>query len=457
MYEGKNISERYQRMGFKRIDVRDIDGFKLGNAENQSAGTGCTVIISENGAVAGVDVRGGGPATRETDLLKSENTVQAVNAVVLSGGSAFGLEAGSGVMKLLEEKGIGFKVGERNVPIVTQASLYDLDVGSGDVRPDLNMGAQACINAYEGIFDHGNHGAGTGASVGKFYGMDRAMKSALGTFACSDDVLEVGAITAVNAFGDVYNGNNNIIAGLLSKDKEYIKGSISVMKNHVHGEGGPEAPDIRDPFKNDEIVVTNEVDDDGDVNTEIDELSIKHDITEQQYSADIQTAKTSDYEAVSEEIEDNKEDSRSEIDEIESKFEELRSELESNAEHHDTLFKEDSVQGEPDHEPIPVEEMGYDVPLNTTLSCLITNAKLTKTQANKLASILHDGFARAIKPVHGTLDGDAIFVMTTNQVEVNFDAFAALATDILQYSVIDGALAATDAYGLKASRSIIGK
>ena len=360
-------------------------------------------------------------------------------------------------MKYLEEKGIGFKVGERNVPIVTQASLYDLDVGSGDVRPDLNMGAQACINAYEGIFDHGNHGAGTGASVGKFYGMDRAMKSALGTFACSDDVLEVGAITAVNAFGDVYNGNNNIIAGLLSKDKEYIKGSISVMKNHVHGEGGPEAPDIRDPFKNDEIVVTNEVDDDGDVNTEIDELTIKHDITDQQNSADIQTVKTSDYESVSEEIEDNKEDSRSEIDEIESKIKELRAELESNAEHHDTLFKEDSVQGEPDHEPIPVEEMGYDVPFNTTLSCLITNAKLTKTQANKLASILHDGFARAIKPVHGTLDGDAIFVMTTNQVEVNFDAFAALATDILQYSVIDGALAATDAYGLKASRSIIGK
>ena len=444
-------------MSFKRIDVRDINGFKLGNAENQSAGTGCTVIISEKGAVAGVDVRGGGPATRETDLLKSENTVQAVNAVVLSGGSAFGLEAGSGVMKYLEEKGIGFKAGERNVPIVAQASLYDLDVGSSDVRPDLNMGAQACINAYDGIFDHGNHGAGTGASVGKFYGMDRAMKSALGTFACSDDVLEVGAITAVNAFGDVYNGNNNIIAGLLSKDKEYIKGSISVMKNHVHGEGGPEAPDIRDPFKNDEIVVTNEVDDDGDVNTEIDELTVKHDITDQQNSADIQTVKTSDYEAVSEEIEDNKEDSRSEIDEIESKIEELRAELESNAEHHETLLKEDRLQGEPDHEPIPVKEMGYDVPFNTTLSCLITNAKLTKTQANKLASILHDGFARAIKPVHGTLDGDAIFVMTTNQVEVNFDAFAALATDILQYSVIDGALSATDAYGLKASRSIIGK
>ena len=121
------------------------------------------------------------------------------------------------------------------------------------------------------------------------------------------------------------------------------------------------------------------------------------------------------------------------------------------------MHNANSVHDEPEHESIPVEEMGYDVPFNTTLSCLITNAKLTKTQANKLASILHDGYARAIKPVHGTLDGDAIFVMTTNQVEVNFDAFAALATDIIQYSVIDGALAATDAYGLKASRSVIGK
>lgn len=407
-------------MGFKRIDVREINGFKLGNAENQSAGTGCTVIISEKGAVAGVDVMGGGPATRETDLLKSENTVQAVNAVVLSGGSAFGLEAGSGVMKYLEDKGIGFKVGERNIPIVTQASLYDLDVGSGDIRPDLNMGIQACMNAYEGIFDHGNHGAGTGASVGKFYGMDRAMKSSLGTFACSDEVLEVGAITAVNAFGDVSNGNNNIIAGLLSKDKEYIKGSISVIKNHVHGEAGPEAPDIRDPFKNDEIVVTNEFDDDTVNSIATEELTIKRDEGEQQNSTDVYPDKRAD-------------------------------------EYHDSLHNANSVHDEPEHESIPVEEMGYDVPFNTTLSCLITNAKLTKTQANKLASILHDGYARAIKPVHGTLDGDAIFVMTTNQVEVNFDAFAALATDIIQYSVIDGALAATDAYGLKASRSVIGK
>ena len=438
-------------MGFKRIDVKEINGFKLGNAENQSAGTGCTVIISEQGAVAGVDVRGGGPATRETDLLKSENTVQSINAVVLSGGSAFGLEAGSGVMRYLEEKGVGFKVGERSIPIVTQASLFDLEVGSGDIRPDRDMGVQACINAYEGVFDHGNHGAGTGASVGKFYGMDRAMKSSLGTFACSDGVLEVGAITAVNAFGDVYNGNNNIIAGLLSKDKDYIKGSISVMKNHVHGEGGPEAPDIRDPFKSADIDTTIRIDD----SEVVDLATEKNDETVVETGTQIYENEASErLHQVDTVITDN---DRSEIDEIESKIEELRAELEINLNNHESEHITGLIQEEPEYEPIPVEEMGYDVPFNTTLSCLITNAKLSKTQANKLASILHDGFARAIKPVHGTLDGDAIFVMTTNQVEVNFDAFAALATDILQYSVIDGALAATDAYGLKASRSIISK
>lgn len=439
-------------MGFKRIDVKEINGFKLGNAENQSAGTGCTVIISEQGAVAGVDVRGGGPATRETDLIKSENTVQSINAVVLSGGSAFGLEAGSGVMRYLEEKGVGFKAGERSIPIVTQASLYDLEVGSGDIRPDRDMGIQACINAYEGVFDHGNHGAGTGASVGKFYGMDRAMKSSLGTFACSDNVLEVGAITAVNAFGDVYNGNNNIIAGLLSKDKDYIKGSISIMKNHVHGEGGPEAPDIRDPFKNDKVDTTIKINDSEVVDLANDNQNNVGIESDSQILVD-------DSSDSAEQVNVGADTDSKDIDrsEIESKLEDLRAELENNLDNHSPELNSDNVQEEPEYEPIPVEEMGYDVPFNTTLSCLITNAKLSKTQANKLASILHDGFARAIKPVHGTLDGDAIFVMTTNQVDVNFDAFAALATDILQYSVIDGALAATDAYGLKASRSIISK
>ena len=221
-------------MAMKKISVTDIADFRLGNAENSEKGTGCTVIICEEGAVGGVDVRGGGPATRETDLLRSENTVNAVNAVVLSGGSAFGLEAASGVMRELAEMKIGFDVGDDIVvPIVCGASLYDLPVGD-KVFPDIHMGAQAVRNAFAGSFSNGNHGAGTGATVGKFKGYDRAMKTGLGTFACGDGVVEVGAIAAVNAVGDIYNGAGNIIAGLRSEDGESIYGTIKTLKSMVH-------------------------------------------------------------------------------------------------------------------------------------------------------------------------------------------------------------------------------
>ena len=149
-------------MAMKMISVTDIGDFKLGNAENSEKGTGCTVIICEEGAVGGVDVRGGGPATRETDLLRSENTVNSVNAVVLSGGSAFGLESASGVMRALADMKIGFDVGDDIVvPIVCGASLYDLPIGDNKAFPDVNMGVQAVRNAFAGVFANGNHGAGT--------------------------------------------------------------------------------------------------------------------------------------------------------------------------------------------------------------------------------------------------------------------------------------------------------
>ena len=174
-------------MKLQKIDISEIDGFRLGNAENRIKGTGCTAIICEKGAVGGVDVRGGAPATRETDLLRSENTVEKVNAVVLSGGSAFGLESASGVMRALADRGVGFSVGEGiNVPIVCGASLFDLAVGDSRAFPDVNMGIDAVRNAYRGGFRHGVYGAGTGATVGKMLGHKRAMKTGLGTFACGD-------------------------------------------------------------------------------------------------------------------------------------------------------------------------------------------------------------------------------------------------------------------------------
>lgn len=397
---------------FGRVDITDIKGFKLGNAENTDAATGCTVIVAEKGATAGVDVRGGGPATRETDLLRSENTIDKIHAVVISGGSAYGLEAGSGVMRELENMKIGHRVGNCIVPIVCQASLFDLNVGQSDVRPDRTMGVKAVHNAFcGGEFHHGNYGAGTGASVGKFYGMNRAMKTGLGTFACSDGEIEVGSITAVNAFADVYDGRNHVIAGLLSADGKRIDGTIRPLKNCVAAESSYNMKNKMEPFFNKR---REEV--------ELEEPETTEDVLDAPETAEvIQEPVKEETPAVSEEPEEKK------------------------------IAEETSAANEES------EDMGYGITFNTTISCLITNAKLTKAQCNKLASILHDGYARAIKPVHSTMDGDTIFVMTTGEKAVNFDAFAALATDIVQYSVIDGAIAAESAYGLPAAREFLRK
>ena len=575
-------------MAMKKISVTDIADFRLGNAENSEKGTGCTVIICEEGAVGGVDVRGGGPATRETDLLRSENTVNAVNAVVLSGGSAFGLEAASGVMRELAEMKIGFDVGDDIVvPIVCGASLYDLPVGD-KVFPDIYMGAQAVRNAFAGSFSNGNHGAGTGATVGKFKGYDRAMKTGLGTFACGDGVVEVGAIAAVNAVGDIYNGAGNIIAGLRSEDGGSIYGTIKTLKSMVHdnisqpedtkkplitkadieealaaaarqyreeeARAEKEIPAISDvepaaipeavpeepaeetaaefiyeaPAENnfeDQIEATEEQAESEEIfeepvqEPEASEEVFQEDKEEEfipetpeaiipekaaieyaEISIPVESAEPETIEEPAEEtepvvIEETVEEpaAEPEAEDIEEIFEEPEeSTYEQTAEEPVEQFTEETIEEpveetteeiieEPAEEPVeetieqvaaavpeempeeiaeeePValtrEEMGYDIVFNTTISCLITNAELTKSQANKLASILHDAYARAIKPVHGTLDGDTVFVLATGKQKVNFDAFAALATDVMQYAIIDGALSAEGAYGLPAARDM---
>ena len=203
------------------------------------------------------------------------------------------------------------------------------------------------------------------------------MKTGLGTFACSDGEIEVGAITAVNAFADVYDGRNQVIAGLLSADGKRIDGTIRPLKNCVAAESSYNMKSKMEPFFN----------------------------------------------------------KRREEEELEEP---------------ETTEETPAVNEQS-------KDMGYDITFNTTISCLVTNAKLTKAQCNKLASILHDGYARAIKPVHSIMDGDTIFVMATGEKDVNFDAFAALATDIVQYSVIDGAISAESAYGLPAAREFLRK
>ena len=223
----------------KHNAITDVPGIEVGQAQNEGALTGCTVILCRKGAVGGVDVRGGAPGTRETDLLNPLNLVQKVHAVVLAGGSAFGLDASSGVMRYLEEQKIGFNAGVARVPIVPSAILFDLGVGRSDVRPDAEMGYHAAVSASANPPLEGNVGAGTGACVGKIRGLGNAMKTGIGT--ASIDIgggVIVGAMVAVNAFGDVVDpASGEIIAGArkskkaLPGDPNYFADTMKTMKS----------------------------------------------------------------------------------------------------------------------------------------------------------------------------------------------------------------------------------
>jgi len=319
----------------KEIKVTEINGIKIGNAQDQCGGTGCTAIICEKGAVAGVDVRGGAPASRETELLRPEKMMEKINCVMLSGGSAFGLEAGDGAMQYLEERGIGFGTGFGIVPIVCGASIFDLQVGDSKCRPDKQMGYDACRASEHGEPQTGCFGAGTGASVGKYLGPDRMMKSGLGIYAVRLENIQCAAVVVVNALGDVIDyETHERIAGVLSKDGMNILNTEQLMYNGI--------------------------------------------------------------------------ESQKEI-----------------------------FSG------------------NTTLGCIITNADITKNQANKLASVAHNGYANAIRPVHTSVDGDTVFVMSTGEKQVAADALGALATEVTARAIKNAIMSAESSYGLKSSHDLL--
>src|SRR5262245_53674980 len=217
--------------------ITDVAGIKVGHFTDSRRPTGCTVILCEEGAVGGVDVRGAAPGTRETDLLDPINAVQQVHAVVLSGGSAFGLDTATGVMRYLEERGIGFDMRVARVPIVPAAILFDLGVGDAKIRPDAEAGYKAAKDATFNAPAEGNVGAGAGATVGKLFGMNRAMKGGVGTASITlpggkdgKSSLTVGAIVAVNAVGDVIDpGTGKVIAGARTKDGGALLGSMNAI------------------------------------------------------------------------------------------------------------------------------------------------------------------------------------------------------------------------------------
>lgn len=286
-----------------------MKGFLIGHAENQEARTGCTVLLCQEGAVAGVDVRGGAPGTRETALLDPKMTVDRVHGVLLSGGSAFGLDAATGVMRYLEEKNIGFDTGVAKVPIVSAAVLFDLAVGDPSIRPTAEMGYRACSSAKEGLPLRGNCGAGSGATVGKEQGMAKATKSGFGFSMIEQDKFFIFAGIAVNSFGEIYAETGEKLAGIRN---------IQTATTHI------------DPF-----------------------------------------------------------------------------------------------QG-----------------TNTTIGFLATNAKLTKAQANKLASVAHNGYARAIRPCHTPFDGDTIFALSTSRIDYDFYQLCKLAETVTAEAVRDAVMQA---------------
>ncbi|MCR5337819.1 MAG: P1 family peptidase [Lachnospiraceae bacterium] len=313
------------------ISIKSIESIKIGQVEDRAAATGCTVFLSENGMRAGLDVRGGGPASRDSQLMNPLMAAQEIHGIVLSGGSAFGLGAANGVMKYLEEKGVGFDVGVTKVPLVVQADLFDLTVGDTFTRPDADMGYQAAVCAdQEQNYKDGNFGAGCGATVGKILGMDFCMKTGIGSYAVQIGDFQIGAVVAVNALGDIYDyKTGKMIAGLLSEDKKSFRDTIEVMKSNLQV--------------------------------------------------------------------------------VENKF------------------------------------TG-----NTTLGVVITNADFNKTQLCKIAGMAHDGYARSIRPVHTSADGDSIFAVSVGNVKVDQDLVGTLAADVMSEAIIRAVTNADAAYGYPA-------
>lgn len=303
-----------------------VKGIKVGHFTLAERPTGCTVILAEKGVVGGVDVRGAAPGTRETDLLDPVNTVSVVHAIVLAGGSAFGLDAATGVMRYLEERGVGFDVRVAKVPIVPAAILFDLGVGDAKIRPNADCGYRAAKAASDGPVQEGDVGAGAGATIGKLLGGGRAMKAGVGTASIMlPDGLIVAAIVAVNAIGDVIDpSTGQVVAGVRTADGKALADARKLIRSGAtrRQAGGRNA--------------------DGE---------------------------------------------------------------------------------------------------NTTIGVVVTNARLTKAQATKMAQMAHDGYARAISPVHTAGDGDTIFSLATGEraEEADVTTIGALAADVMAEAIVRAA------------------
>ena len=318
--------------------ITDVTGISVGHYTDLDAATGCTVVLCEAGAVGGVDVRGSAPGTRETDLLRPMNLVSEVHVVLLSGGSAFGLDAASGVMRYLEDEGVGIVFGGSRIPIVPTAILFDLGVITNQVRPGPREGYMACQNASPGPVDEGSVGAGTGATVSGILGMERAVKGGIGTASLDlGQGLVVGAIVAVNAVGSVFDADTgNLVAGPRSEDGATMVNSMALMTS-------PEFTGSEQPPSS-----------------------------------------------------------------------------------------------------------------NTTIGVVATNARLSKEQTNKLASVAHDGLAMAVRPAHTMSDGDTMFALATSALDqpANMNRLCAASALCVSRAILRGVQKADGIGGIPSVKEI---
>ena len=324
-----------------------VAGIKVGHYTLAERPTGCTVVLAEAGAVAGVDVRGGAPGTRETDLLNPVNMVQKVHAIVLAGGSAFGLDAAGGVMRYLEEKGIGFDAFVAKVPIVPAAILFDLGVGNPKIRPTAECGYAAAQAATDAPVTEGNVGAGAGATVGKLGGPARSMKAGVGSAAIAlPNGLVVAALVAVNAVGDVIDpATGRVVAGVRDADGKGLADARRLIRS---GALGRREPDVKKPGA--------------------------------------------------------------------------------------------------EAPPRPGE--------NTTIGVVATNARLSKPEAAKFASLGMLGFARALSPPHTAFDGDTLFALSVGDRPADLTRLGLVAADAVARAIVRGVRAATSLAGLPAARDL---
>lgn len=315
----------------REIPFQEIEGVSIGHVEDDEAKTGVSVLYFENGAQTGCDISGGGPASRETPLTDSMTADNPLNAVVLSGGSAFGLAASDGVMKCLEERGIGFATGYARVPLVCQSCIYDLGYGRNDVRPSAEMGYAACECALKGSDTKmGNVGAGIGASVGKLCGMRQASKSGLGIHAVQMGALKFAAVVVVNAFGDVYDPDSGEkLAGLMDTKRESFE-------------------DIGRQF------------------------------------CQMVMAPTS---------------------------------LFQTAENKEKVWNDEAR-------------------MNTTIGCVITNAKFDKAKLNKIASMTRNAYARCIEPVGTMADGDSIYACSIGKETCDINLAGFLSEKVMEQAIV---------------------